>query len=218
MSKLLSILFITFTFAAQAQWSKIPSKDFLMAEPPKVGSEIYEEDFKTLYKYQEERTEEQCDLANQMRHPSYMDLFTPIDDEVLTDEELESVKPLIEDVIKFTERVSGYYKRKFERPRPFITKKDLQPCLPKKDFGKGYTSYPSSHASTSMAAACVLAEVFPNKTQEILDFGQSLGELRVIVGVHHPSDIDAGQQLGMDICERLFSEEDFQKEFKDIAK
>ena len=62
--------------------------------------------------------------------------------------------------------------------------------------------------------ACVLAEIFPAKASEIISYGNYLGELRVIVGVHHPSDVRAGQSLAQRICDKLLSLTDFQNELE----
>jgi len=64
--------------------------------------------------------------------------------------------------------------------------------------------------------ACILAKVFTYKKAEIIEYGDFLGELRVTVGVHHPSDVDAGQKLGREICARILQEGDFQRELKKL--
>ena len=41
--------------------------------------------------------------------------------------------------------------------------------------------------------ALVLAELFPEKAEEILKVGYEYGESRVIVGYHYQSDVDAAR-------------------------
>ena len=45
-------------------------------------------------------------------------------------------------------------------------------------------------------------------------YGKYLGDIRFIVGVHHPSDVAAGQKLGQDICKRLLRNADFKEEIE----
>ncbi len=115
----------------------------------------------------------------------------------------------------FTERVSGYHKDKFARPRPYDTDRRVRPCVEKP---RGSKSYPSSHAAVAKAVSCLLAQVFPEKSTDLDTYGEFLGELRVIIGVHHPSDVKAGQMLGSEICARLQSEPDFAEELKNFEE
>ena len=59
------------------------------------------------------------------------------------------------------------------------------------------------------AGACVLSELFPSEKSAFKSYAKRTGDLRWIVGVHHPSDVKAGQTLGQQICDRLLEESDF---------
>jgi acid phosphatase (class A) len=56
--------------------------------------------------------------------------------------------------------------------------------------------YPSGHASIGWAWALALAEIAPDRGDEILKRGADFGVSRVYCGVHYASDIEAGRIIG----------------------
>ena len=56
---------------------------------------------------------------------------------------------------------------------------------------------------------CVLAHQFPNRAKALNLNGRAIGDLRVIVGGHNPSDVQAGQKMGLEMCQALLQEPDF---------
>jgi undecaprenyl-diphosphatase len=79
------------------------------------------------------------------------------------------------------------------RPRPKL--EDLPPLV----HTLSNRSYPSAHATTSMAAAGALKRVLPAKPVYALAALMSLS--RLYLGVHYPSDIVAGAALGVAVEE-----------------
>jgi acid phosphatase (class A) len=212
MLKLLITIVVIFSFSAQAKekdWSKIPSNAFQMVPPPEFGTAEYDADFLQLHLYQNERTEAQCAEALDQK---YIDLNAIYGGE-LPASDIKKTKKTIEKALKLGERTAAYFKGKFNRPRPYSTDSTLKPCIPKV---AGSRSYPSAHATAGALSACVLGAIFPNKADELLQVGLYTGELRVISGVHHPSDVRAGQKLAADICEEIKSDKSFLKEIKDL--
>lgn len=198
--------------AGRSGWEGIPSTDFELKNFPQEGSRAYDKDFETLEAYQQSRTPQQCREGQRMRYPQFSVLFKS---EILNPDEMSLVRPLMDRVGGFTERVADYYKAQFERPRPYDTDRRLHPCVPKPGGAK---SYPSSHAAVASAVSCLLIEVFPDKESDLKSYGHEIAELRAVIGVHHPSDVKAGERLGADICERLKSEPDLKEELKDLKK
>ncbi|HEY8280495.1 MAG TPA: phosphatase PAP2 family protein, partial [Bdellovibrionota bacterium] len=192
MNTYFTILALLLPLSSLADWSKIPSSSFSLDGPPRKGSPAYERDFELLHRYQNSRSKEQCKLAQHQEHPTY-DVMFASQDSPLSKEEAKKAEELVSKVMKLSVRIAGYFKDQYHRPRPFNVDSTLTPCAKKPG---GETSYPSSHASASWAGACVLAEIYSDKEKDIKDYGKSLGDLRAIVGVHHPSDVAAGQAIG----------------------
>jgi membrane-associated phospholipid phosphatase len=79
------------------------------------------------------------------------------------------------------------------RPRPNLP--DLPPLI----HTLSNRSYPSAHATTSMAAARALSRVLPAAPLYLLAGAMALS--RPYLGVHYPSDTLAGAALGLAVAE-----------------
>lgn len=82
-------------------------------------------------------------------------------------------------------------KRIIRRPRPDNVKINIGVKTPSK------LSFPSSHASSTAAAAVILADVLGIKSwKTILLLLSPMMFSRMLLGVHYPSDVAAGAVLG----------------------
>ncbi len=201
-------LFQVFSFA---DWTDIDLQDFPLDAPPKIGSRVDHQDYLQLLEYQETRTDEQCEQAERQWIPYFAALFQYSG--ALTKEESELTEPIVTEVFKVTKKVTDHYKKFFAKERPYDRFSDIEPCV-KKVSGK--TSYPSSHAALGTVGACVLAKVFPKKKAALLEHGWDIGELRVIAGLHHPSDVEAGRDIGQKLCDYLSRQQDFSEAIQDL--
>jgi acid phosphatase (class A) len=213
MKFLLVVLAISLTpLSARADWTKVGSQEFSVADYPEEGSPEYKKDFVTLLRYQNERNDKDCRLALGQKYPKFGLLFGATA-ELFSGQELGAVTPLMNKVTKVADRISEYFKHQYERPRPYNEDKRIKPCA---DKPTGSLAYPSSHAAIAALDACVLGELFPDRAAKIKAYGRYLGDLRAITGVHHPSDVKAGQELGQDICDYLLEDETFQDDLKAV--
>ena len=73
-------------------------------------------------------------------------------------------------------------------------------------------SYPSGHTAIGWATALVLAEVNPERQNEILKRGYEMGQSRVICGYHFQSDVDAARIVASGVVARLHADEGFQQQ------
>jgi len=206
---LLSILLMLLAVPAFAQWSKTPSKNFKIESSFQSSSEDVSNEIAVLLAYQESDRADDCAIARNQLHPSFRGFYE--DFLSLSEEEFSRLEPLMERVIKFTNRVATYHKNRHKRPRPYQVDKRIKPCIAAPG---GEKSFPSSHAATGMSSACVLAHIFSEESEELLSYGKYLGDLRLIGGVHFPSDVLAGQELGTEICNFLLQDSDFLEDLK----
>ncbi len=201
---LILLFLIVAGFPVLADWQKLKPSDFTISDPPAQGSAEYKNDFAEILRLQEERTDADCKLGRATESHDFQTLFGK--SELLDKEELARVKTVITGVMNVGSRASRHYKDEYRRPRPYDVDHRIKPCIRKPGGSK---AYPSTHATVSMAAACVMAAVFPEREAQIMEYGASLGELRVIVGVHHPSDVATGQDLGMQVCRQILEDPTF---------
>ncbi len=120
-----------------------------------------------------------------------------------------------------TREAKNYYNR--QRPFSFYEEDTCNPEQQEELSTNG--SYPSGHTSIGWATALVLAEINPERQNEILKRGYEMGESRVICGYHFQSDVDAGRITGAVTVARLHADPQFQaqlekakKEFKQLKK
>lgn len=83
-------------------------------------------------------------------------------------------------------------KRGYDRLRPYQVDGSIRTIgkLPKD------ASYPSGHTSAAYSAATVLSHLWPARAQEFGWWANQAGLSRIHAGVHFPSDVQMGAQLG----------------------
>ncbi len=81
-------------------------------------------------------------------------------------------------------------KTRVNRPRPMLDD------APQAIDPPATSSFPSSHAAMSAAAALVLADAVPGARGALRVAALAMAASRVHLGVHHPSDVVAGYLLG----------------------
>jgi len=98
------------------------------------------------------------------------------------------------------------------RPFSFFNEPTCNPEQQKELSTNG--SYPSGHTSIGWATALVLAEINPDRQNEILIRGFEMGQSRVICGYHFQSDVDAARIVGSAVVARLHANDDFMAQLK----
>ena len=120
-------------------------------------------------------------------------------------------KKLLQIVVDEEEPDTKAAKAFFHRLRPYAADTSLSTCETKRP-GKPANSYPSGHSTLGFAMGVVLAQVMPDKAQDILARSKEYAENRLICGVHYRSDITAGQQFGTVLALRLMEKPAFQQQ------
>lgn len=112
--------------------------------------------------------------------------------------------------------IIGDSKDHYQRPRPFVTEEGPVCINPSPTFAAS-GSYPSGHASASWLYALVLAELDPQNAATILARGRTIGESRVVCGVHYVSDIEGGRTAATALFAALHSNAQFEADM-DLAR
>ncbi|MFC5373707.1 phosphatase PAP2 family protein [Brevundimonas faecalis] len=103
-------------------------------------------------------------------------------------------------------------KKGWFRKRPFVVE-PLPTCIAPETWLAASGSYPSGHSALGWAWALVLAELAPDRADQILRRGLAYGESRAVCGVHYMSDVEAGRIVGAVIVTRLKADPGFQADF-----
>jgi acid phosphatase (class A) len=83
-------------------------------------------------------------------------------------------------------------------------------CTPEEEDGlRKDGSYPSGHTAIGWAWALILAEVFPEQTDAILERGKEFGVSRNVCNVHWYSDVVAGRMMGAATVAKLHANKQF---------
>jgi acid phosphatase (class A) len=124
-------------------------------------------------------------------------------------DKLPKTKALLEKVKKDIGTVIDAPKNHFKRLRPYQIDDHLVLGAPEPSF-----SYPSGHSTRGTVYSLVIAELFPEKNEAILDIGRNIGWDRVLIGKHFPTDVYAGRVLGYAIVRELHSSTLFQHDLE----
>ena len=99
---------------------------------------------------------------------------------------------LLETSLATTDPMRKYCKAQYGRQRPFERFDDAMPSHEEDDL-RGEGSYPSGHSLRGWGIALLLAQIAPERANEIFRRGWDYCNSRVIVGAHWQSDVDASR-------------------------
>jgi acid phosphatase (class A) len=136
-------------------------------------------------------------------------LFQPAVGAAFDLDQLPKTKALLEKVKKEIGPVIDVPKNHFKRLRPYQIDEHLVLGPAEPSF-----SYPSGHSTRGTVYSLVIAELFPEKKDGILEIGRNIGWDRVLIGKHFPTDIYAGRVLGYAIVREMHSSTLFQHDLE----
>ncbi len=100
-------------------------------------------------------------------------------------------------------------KNHYQRARPFMLN-NTPICTPDDEAVlRKDGSYPSGHTAIGWAWALILAEVFPQQADVILERGKQFGISRNVCNVHWHSDVVYGRMMGAAAVAMLHANTDF---------
>ena len=95
------------------------------------------------------------------------------------------------------------------RKRPYVQLGEATPTPEYDDEERDESSFASSHACIGWAEALTLAEVAPERQDDILKYGFEFGQSRLILGYHWATDIEAARILAAAVVARLHADTSF---------
>ncbi|MGD9642906.1 MAG: phosphatase PAP2 family protein [Elusimicrobiales bacterium] len=170
---------------------------------PADGSYADREDFTVIFDWQNRRTAAQCTAAKAEMSHNYEVFFGRISP--FGQPTPPEVKEFFKNVGEDSVAAHKFLKEAYGRERPFVRDPRVKPCLPR----VAGLSYPSGHSAMSRLFALILSDLVPARRDEFMAKADESALFRVIGGVHHPSDTEAGKTLADTLYKELKQEPAF---------
>jgi acid phosphatase (class A) len=176
--------------------------------PPSQDSETTKAELAYVHRVEQTRNPEQVAAAQADDREEDLFIFTQAIGPKFTKADLPLTAALSahvhNDEVVISEPLKGIYKR----PRPYNYDSSLHPvCKTDKE-----PSYPSGHSMSGYLLAFTMAQMVPEKRQEILARADDYAHNRVVCGVHYPSDTEASRRMAYAIFGSMMASPRFQKE------
>jgi acid phosphatase (class A) len=182
----------------------------LLPDPPDKNSREYRDEIELMLNVQQTRTD--AEIARGKSEAKF-DVFAFSDalGPWFTPERCPQTVKLFKEISSDAKYFTSVGKDHWNRPRPPRSDDRVKPALDEKD-----SSYPSGHSTRATVMGEILAEIFPQQREAIMARSRQIGWDRVIVGVHFPSDVDAGRVLGRAIAHQLLVSPEFREELDKV--
>jgi len=162
----------------------------VLPPPPAPGTLSARADLEAVLQAQAWRTPEQVAWAKRIeKNDAFM--YADVFGSWFTKENLPVTAAFLKEVDEDRHEVTEVAKNLFARARPWVVDPRVQPCVGKPTND----SYPSGHTASIFTRAGVLAEIFPEKREQIFEFAHRAAWGRIYGGVHFPSDLVGGWML-----------------------
>jgi acid phosphatase (class A) len=201
-------LFISHAFSQHFELeTKIlgPSKIIQLIGPfPEKGSLAEAQDFNVLLKYQQTRTAEDCALAASDMETSVKAMFGG-NTGILSDDEVKKMEKFLIKAMASAGANAYIAKSIYKRERPYEANKKIRPCI---DEEKSH-AYPSGHTIIARLYGRILSKVYPERSEKFMARATEYSLNRVLGGVHHPTDIAAGNIIADYLALKMVDVDDF---------
>src|SRR6185437_15315459 len=130
----------------------------MIPPPPAHGSAAEKADFSELKKFQDTRTQKDCERAAYEVQVSLEHLFGPKYGP-LTEAEVQKLAPFFDKLRNDSDYFTQALKKKWARPRPYMTDSSVSPCVTREVTA----AYPSGHAAITRVFADALSQWDPGR-------------------------------------------------------
>lgn len=188
--------------------SQIPL-DGGLPPPPLVGTKAAGDDFLAILRAQNSRTAEDCKRAVSEETTNLTNFYgAPYGP--FTERELSPLQPFFEKVRKETKFFTARVKESWGRMRPYQADPKIKPCVRYEES----SAYPSGHTTAAVVMGNLLEILHPSMKAKIRARRKVIIQDRVIGGVHHPSDLRAGEKFGALLFSELMKSPAFLEELE----
>lgn len=179
----------------------------LLPPPPAAGSAADKDDLARLLAIQAARSDAELALANADADASVF-RFADVLGANFQAAQLPLTAALFGRLTKSVGVKVNPVKEHWNRPRPFLASDAVKP----QQRPDGAT-YPSGHGTLARLYAIVLADLLPDQRRLIFERADRFARGRLVLGVHYPSDVEAGAIAAAVIAAELRRQEEFRRDF-----
>ncbi len=208
------------TLKGYLEFKEIPNSLVLIPPPPDEESTALALDQEISKKNLELNDSVRFEQAKQdaiLYFPEALMAFSEILDVPISEKTTPNLYMLLRRILPDAAFSTYTAKKHYMRPRPFMVNK-LPTCTPDDEAHLKDGSYPSGHAAIGWAWALAFCEIFPEKTNHIIQRGREFGESRIVCNVHWQSDITEGRFMGAATVARLHANPTFKADLKAAKK
>lgn len=181
-----------------------------LIEPPYANnSKEWQDDIQQIIKLQKNFNLNELELASREKYLR-PEIFILYADRSLTRESYPKLYLLFDRISITSKGVNDNAKNHWGIARPYNVDKRINMLITPSDG----SAYPSGHTTSSLVVVQTLGMLIPQKSQDLLKLAKRISGRRVLVGMHYPHDIVAGEQLSRLILGGLFQNEEFKKDFE----
>jgi len=195
----------------------LPDSATLIPPPPAPGSTAFALDEEVKRSVLPLRDTPIWDMAahdSDLSMQSVADGFSCALKIALTKRETPALFRLLERSLSDVKSAVSIAKKKYGRPRPFVAGNE-RICTPEYERRMRKSgSYPSAHTAAGWAWALILSELAPERGDEVLARGISLGDSRIVCNVHWLSDVNEARIVAAAVVARLHSDPAFRADLE----
>jgi hypothetical protein len=181
----------------------------IMGDPPADSSPEHKQEVDRMLDLQAARTTDEERRCKSEEEVTVFGFSTVLGDD-FNEKNLPVTAKVMADAYSDAKKVSGAAKLTWRRVRPPLAEPRIRPCVALEHTA----SYPSGHAVRGIVWATLLAEIYPDKRDALMDRGKQIGDDRFLAGMHYPTDVAAGQKLGAAIAKALLANVEFKVELE----
>ena len=184
----------------------------LVPPPPQEGSVAYQLDQEIAAKYvamDDDARKAQATKDAVLSFPEATEAFNIVLDIKISEENTPHLYMILRRTLADAGLSTYAAKNHYQRQRPFMVN-NAPTCTPEEEEAlRKDGSYPSGHTSIGWAWALILAEVFPDQADAIMERGKAFGISRNVCNVHWHSDVVYGRMMGATAVAMLHANPDF---------
>jgi acid phosphatase (class A) len=181
----------------------------LLPPPPAAGSAAAQRDLQAVLAAQQARTAQDMAAAKADTERSVFRFADALG--------LSAQPAALPKTVAFFDRVAKLDKMEakeakefWKHPRPSVVSAQVHALSKEKPDD---WSYPSGHATFGYSTAVLLANMVPEKRAAIFARADVYGEHRVVMGVHFPSDVEAGKIAGTVVADEVLRDPQWQDDY-----